>query len=292
MPSQFKTAADGLSGSFGLTTGAGIGFDVEGLQDRENLLINSAGKINQRVYVSGTVTVGANQFTVDRWFVPTSGESLTWTDATDANYRIFNAPTSGMVQVIEASKIQTGKYVANWVGTGTLFVNGVQRFKGVAFDLTYNAATNVVVKFVGQVSKMRLERGLVPTRFSGVDLDVDVQLDLCMRFHQLSIIPSTSYPAQYSGGTDVFYGAPFSITRPMRAIPTGILGNAVGNFMWTIAGAVAYSSASTNAVSIVCAQSAWRMHQNRQANGNSPGSGGLYILEGSFTVVLTAELTS
>ena len=218
MPLIFQTAADGLSGKMGLSSGEGIGFDTAGLQDGVNLLINAAGEVNQRGYTSGAATAGANQFTVDRWFVPTTGQALTWTEATDANYRIFNAPASGMVQVIEASKIQTGKYVANWVGTGTLFVNGVQRFKGVAFDLTYNAATNVVVKFVGQVSKMRLERGLVPTRFSSVDLDVAKQAADCERYYGLAMVRNVAF--SYGSG-EIFT---IQISFPTkRAVPTVVI---------------------------------------------------------------------
>lgn len=232
MPLIFQTAADGLSGKMGLSSGEGIGFDTDGLQEGINLLINAAGEVNQRGYTSGAATAGANQFTVDRWFVPTAGQSLTWTEATDANYRIFNAPASGMVQVIEASKIQTGKYVANWVGTGTLFVNGVQRFKGVAFDLTYNAATNVVVKFVGQVSKMRLERGFVPTRFSGDDLDLSNQQIKSFRYYVSGEVLNTA--TCYVAGEWLM---PFqSFPSRMRASPTvtvlvsvGVIGTWTGS---------------------------------------------------------------
>jgi hypothetical protein len=41
-----------------------------------NLVINGNFAINQRAYVSGAATSGANQYTLDRWRVVTSGSAV------------------------------------------------------------------------------------------------------------------------------------------------------------------------------------------------------------------------
>ena len=47
-----------------------------------NLIMNSLGRVNQRGYTSGTATGAANQYTLDRWRVVTSGQNLSWTGNT------------------------------------------------------------------------------------------------------------------------------------------------------------------------------------------------------------------
>lgn len=272
MSTQFHTAADGQSGNFGLTTGAGIGFDVEGLQDGVNLLINSAGKVNQRGYVSGAATSASPQFTVDRWFIPTSGQALSWVEAADGNYRLFNAPASGMVQVVEAAKIQTGKYVASWGGSGTCFVNGVERFNGVPFDLSYNAATNVVVKFVGPVSKMRLERGRVPTRFGAEDLDVAEQGNLCLRYLERGSLSTTCDGV-------VAYTAAESAIYPKRATPSFIVKDGAGNL----------NACSVDAANSVPAQVSGGLNSVRCNILNSVRSTNAFV---TFNWEASAEITS
>lgn len=61
----------------------------------KNLLINPLFLINQRGYVSGTATGGANQYTVDRWRVVTAGQNLTLSGSQ------ATAPAGGLEQVVE-----------------------------------------------------------------------------------------------------------------------------------------------------------------------------------------------
>ena len=146
-----------------------------------NLIINGDFRINQRGYVSGTPTSGANQFTLDRWFVFTSGQSLIFTG--DDSGRVITAPAGGVSQVIEGANIVGGTYVLNWTGTASATVGGVARTKGETFTLTAN--TNVTVTFSsGTFSEVQLERGSVVTPFEW--RHVGHELALCQRYYTVT----------------------------------------------------------------------------------------------------------
>ena len=73
-----------------------------------NLLINGLFTINQRGYVSATATTAANQYTVDRWCVVTSGQNLTF--SATAGVGTATAPAGGLKQIIEGASIIGGTY--------------------------------------------------------------------------------------------------------------------------------------------------------------------------------------
>lgn len=143
-----------------------------------NRIINGQGRINQRGYVSGTNTTGANQYTLDRWRVVTSGQNLIFT-GTDAA-RTMTAPAGGVEQVIEGANIEGGTYVLNWTGTATATVNGVARTKGETFTLPAN--TNATVRFTsGTFTDVQLELGSSPTTFERLPLGSE--LARCQRYY-------------------------------------------------------------------------------------------------------------
>lgn len=133
------------------------------LGDMRNLLINSLGTINQRAYASGAATTSANQYTLDRWRVVTSGQSLSWTES--EGVRTITAPVGGVEQVVEGNSILTGSYVLKWDGNATATVNGIARTSGVAFTLV--GGSNATVRFSSGTFKLpQLERGASATEFA------------------------------------------------------------------------------------------------------------------------------
>jgi hypothetical protein len=182
-----------------------------------NKLINALGLVNQRGYVSGAATTGANEYTLDRWRVVMGGQSLSWT--TSQGVRTMTAPADGVEQVIEGSSILTGNHVLNWDGTATATVNGVARSKGVPFTLT--GGVNVTVRFSsGTFAKPQLEAGAAATPF-----DVrhpQQELALCQRYYftaPMNDLATIGYRYAVSARTGAAAGnCRFPVT--MRAVPT------------------------------------------------------------------------
>ena len=144
-----------------------------------NDIINGNPTINQRGYVSGTATSGANQYTLDRWRVVTSGQSITWTDS--ANVRTVTAPAGGVEQVIEGNNIYSGTYTLSWTGTATATVNGTSVAKGGNFSLT--GGSNATVKLSsGTFALVQLEPGIVATPFEMRPFGTE--LALCQRYFE------------------------------------------------------------------------------------------------------------
>ncbi|WP_410498153.1 hypothetical protein [Chitinibacter sp. S2-10] len=158
-----------------------------------NLLINAAGMINQRGYVSGAATTSANQYTIDRWRVVTSGQNLSW--AASGAVNVMTAPAGGVEQVIEGVNVLGGTYVLNWVGTATAKVNGADVAKGGTVVLPAN--TNATLRLIGGTYSMpQLELGSVPTAFELRPFDKE--LTACQRYYEKSF-PLATAPANAAG---------------------------------------------------------------------------------------------
>ena len=179
-----------------------------------NLIINANPTINQRAYVSGTATTAANQYTLDRWRVVTSGQSITWTDS--ANVRTVTAPAGGVEQVIEGTSIFTGTYTLSWTGTATATVAGSAVSNGGNVSLT--GGTNTTVRFSsGTFSKVQLEPGTVATPFE--QRPVAAVLALCQRYY---FDPPTNWLAAWGGvaGDIQDFSTLGCLPATMRAAPT------------------------------------------------------------------------
>lgn len=188
-----------------------------------NLVINGNFAINQRAYVSGTATTGANQYTLDRWRVVTSGQSATF--AASGNGNLVTAPAGGIEQVIEGASIAGGTYTINWTGTATCTVGGTTLAKGATFTLT--AGANATLLFSGgTVGEVQVEPGTVSTVFEA--RPYGLELMLCQRYYEVG-----GYYAGYYWVSS--WGAVrsdrISFVVPKRAMPT--IGGSFSGGGWT-----------------------------------------------------------
>lgn len=174
-----------------------------------NLLVNPMFAVNQRGYVSGTATVVANQYTLDKWRIVTSGQSVTF-GAAGPN-RTVTFPAGGGEQRIEAAAVLGGPYTLSWVGTGTAKVNGVAVLNGDPVALPANTA--VTVQFVGQVGKVQLELGTAVTPFEM--RPPAVELSLCQRYYEKGSATLNGYQLAGNGAA---VRVPFKVTK--YAVPT------------------------------------------------------------------------
>ena len=160
----------------------GLSLDTSGLcyqLGTRNVLINGNPMINQRGYVSGTATTGANEYTLDRWRVVTLGESITWTDSN--NVRTVTAPAGGVEQEVEGLNLLSGTYTLSWTGSATATVDGNPVTNGG--QVTLVGGTNATVRFSnGTFSLAQLERGTVVTPFEL--RGYGQELALCQRYYE------------------------------------------------------------------------------------------------------------
>jgi hypothetical protein len=175
-----------------------------------NRLINANPIINQRGYLSGTATTTANQYTLDRWRVVTSGQNVSWTDS--GLTRTLTCPSGGLEQVIESLNIEGGTFVLNWIGTATATVNGTAVAKGGTFTLPAN--TNATVRFSsGTLAEPQLEAGTATTPFER--RPYGTELVLCHRYAQ-----TNGSGAGLSVSTTSVVAVGVSYSTPMRAVST------------------------------------------------------------------------
>jgi hypothetical protein len=176
-----------------------------------NLVINGNPTINQRGYASGTPTVGAIQYTLDRWFVVTAGQSLAWTDS--AGVRTVTAPAGGVGQVIEGASILGGTYTLSWTGTASATVNGAAVANGGTVTLTGGALAEL--RFAGGTFALaQLERGGVATAFEMRPRQVE--LALCQRYFENILFAVSGYVN--AGGLDIYNVVNWRVEK--RAAPS------------------------------------------------------------------------
>ena len=186
--------------------------------ETRNLLINATGQVNARDYVSGTATTAANQYTLDRWKVVSSGQSLSWSDS--AGVRTFTAPAGGVEQPVWGANLLSGVYSLSWVGTATATVNGSAVTKGGQVTLT--AGTNAVVRFIGGTFALpQLEFSPFATGFSLRSFQDEVSLcqTYCMARPMASRATTTGVASGFMFSTTsarMFFPTPVD----MRATPT------------------------------------------------------------------------
>ena len=196
----------------------------------KNLIINGNFAINQRAYVSGTATTAANQYTLDRWRVVTSGQNLTF--AASGNGNIVTAPAGGIEQVIEGANIEGGIHTLSWAGTATATVNGAAISNG-GQTAALTAGANATIKFSsGTVSKVQFEKGIATTPFE--NLILGHHLALCQRyFERLSYSTAPVWAPYWFGIANSVsmtqWRAQINLSTPKRA-PYSVTLSAPGTF--------------------------------------------------------------
>ncbi len=239
------------------------------LAGMRNLLINGNPIINQRGYVSGTATSVGNEYTLDRWRVVTSGQSITWTDSN--NVRTVTAPAGGIEQVIEGLNILSGTYTLSWTGTATATVDGSSVANGGQVTLT--GGTNATVRFSGGTfSLAQLEPGTVATPFER--RSYGQELALCQRYYYQTSQTNDFYGRAGTVSATTYHPIIHEFPVPMRIAPNFSSAGAT----FTSANSSVFSNATTT-----------RRHLSLIGLSNTPNLDAYYFLAtGSLT--WTAEL--
>lgn len=147
---------------------------------RWNYVINGNPKINQRAYVSGTATTGANEYTLDRWRVVTSGQSLTFSEVN--NLVTCTAPAGGVEQVIDGDNLISGTYTIVFTGNATCTVDTVPKASGDTFTVV--GGTNVTIRFSsGTFTQVAVYAGDVQIPF--IQRDQQLEFALCQAYYQI-----------------------------------------------------------------------------------------------------------
>lgn len=255
---------------------------TEGFRNR---LINANPIINQRGYVSGTATTTANQYTLDRWRVVTSGQNVSWTDS--GLTRTVTCPAGGLEQVIESLNIEGGTFVLNWIGTATATVNGTAVAKGGTFTLPAN--TNATVRFSsGTLSNPQLEAGSVATPFER--RPYGTELALCQRYFQAASTAGQLAGTYWLGVSDAFHVPQIALPVVMRASPTMTVVGLGGSAFWTNPNTSTFSADSTAGWIGAATNSYLQLRNTRQAGGLTPSNGLTYFYQSGISYTASAEL--
>lgn len=144
-----------------------------------NKIINGDFRINQRSYVSGTVTT-VGQYTLDRWKVTGTG-GVTFN--TVNNKTTVTIPSGQTIQqVIEGLNLQSGTYVLTWEGTAQGRIAGGSYGASGAVTASITGGTNTTVEFnTGTVANVQLEfEKATPFEYR----PYGVELILCQRYYE------------------------------------------------------------------------------------------------------------
>jgi hypothetical protein len=194
-----------------------------------NKVINGDFRINQRQYVSGTVTANGS-YMLDRWKVALLGTTGAFTFTAAPNGQAVSIKISANVlQVIERENMPAGNYVLSWAGTalGRVYNSGSAAPTSVASPIlvSLDGTADVVVEFWGgaggeSISKVQLEAGSVPTPFE--QRPYGLELALCQRyFWRLnSTAAGDDICTCYMSSTTAAVGV-LSYPVTMRTMPSG-----------------------------------------------------------------------
>jgi len=236
---------DSISGLLNKVTWANIKATISshlasnGQLGRKNYLINGNFKINERAYVSGAATVGANQYIFDRWYIPTTGQSATFT--TTNGIVTVTAPASGIVQKVENISNNGGAMTVSYVGTATLTVaESTDNITYTAITLTGKTFTTTAGNYIkitlasGTVSLVKIEDGSVATDgWNPYDGELGGEVQACQRYLPIEY----GYMLGQAVSTTLAYFLCVFKVRP-RVVPTGVSTTVAGVITNASAGAL------------------------------------------------------
>ena len=198
--------------------------ELDTMMARKNTLINADFRINQRAYVSGAATSGANEYTLDRWRVITSGQSITFAALGTDN--TITCPAGGLGQKVKALNVAGGTYTISWTGTATCTVDAVARTNGESFTLTANTQVDVIFSS-GTVKEVQLELGNVASDF---DFRFEeTEKALCRNYYYAPTIAFTATLSVSSGSQSTHLTVPFDMIGTPTIAITAVSGSATAS---------------------------------------------------------------
>ena len=253
------------------------------LGGRRNYLINGNFKINERAYVSGTATVGANQYIFDRWYIPTTGQNATFT--TTNGIITVTAPASGIVQKIENISNNGGVMTVSYTGTATLTVtestDNVTYTAVIVVGNTFTPTAGTYIKITlasGTVSLVKLEDGSVATNgWHPYDGEFGGEMQACARY--LPVAAMSAIGQVYNTTTATFV---FPFGTGTRIPPTGIIANGT----YTLLQANGTSIAATSPTYITVTGNNYSGIVNFTGSGLVAGNASRYVCA-SGTIIFT-----
>jgi hypothetical protein len=143
-----------------------------------NAIINGNFNVNQRA-LSGTVTLGANEYGHDRWKGGASG--CTYTFSTTNNITTIVISAGSLIQVVEGVNLQSGTYALSWSGTAQGKI-GAGSYGATNITGTVVGGTNINIEFgTGALSRVQFEKGTISTLFQF--RPYGTELALCQRYY-------------------------------------------------------------------------------------------------------------
>lgn len=203
---------------------------------RKNYLINSNFKINQRGYVSGTATTVVNQYTLDRWYIPTIGEFATFTETN--GIVTITAPASGICQKIENTSNNGYTRTISYIGTATLTVtessDNVTYTPVILIGNTFTPTAGKYVKITlsnGTVSLIKDEDGSVATDgWHPYDGEFGGEIQACQRYLPSFSGVGNTHVVGNCSATDKRYDFVYFFKTETRIPPTGYSISSISHF--------------------------------------------------------------
>ena len=183
-----------------------------------NRIINGAFQINQRGYVSGTLTA-SNTFMHDRWKAGLSGCTYSFTqNSADTQITITQG---SLVQIVEGANIAGGSHTLSWQGTARGRINaGTYSASPLILD-NLSVGVPLVIEFnTGTLSDVMFTQGNTASPFQRRLLHEE--LSLCRRYYRRRLAAYANEPIALinSRASNSIPALLWAFDQPMRISPS------------------------------------------------------------------------